>query len=102
MHDRVSAAIADDLVGVLRTSITRYGPVADELAGDFQVGDIEDGNVLIQNSLWLNVPLGDLNQHAQVVSLRDRRKWADNQIEQINLFKKKFGEVARRVVDICT
>jgi hypothetical protein len=28
------------------------------------------------------VPLGDLDRHEQVVSLRDRKKWADNQVEQ--------------------
>ncbi len=101
MHDRVETAIADDLVNALRTSITRYEPVAANLPRGYRVGDIEDANVLIQNSLWLSVPLSDLNQHEQVVSLRDRRKWADNQIEQINLFRQKFGEAAENVVRIC-
>jgi chromosome partitioning protein len=68
---------------------------------NFRIGDIEDANVLIQNSLWLNVPLSDLDQHTQVISLRDRTGWADNQIEQIELFKKKFNEVAQQVVKIC-
>ncbi len=101
MHDRVSSAISEDLVGALCKTITRYKPVAAGLPKGYQVGDIEDANVLIQNSLWLSVPLGDLAEHDQVVTLRDRRRWADNQLEQIELFKKKFGEAAGRVARIC-
>lgn len=101
MHDRVTAAISDDLVGALRRSITRYDPIAAGLPEGFRVGDIEDANVLIQNSLWLSVPLSDLDKHEQVVSLRDRRKWADNQLEQIQLFQQKFGEAAQRIARVC-
>jgi chromosome partitioning protein len=61
----------------------------------------EDANVLIRNSLWLNVPLGDLDRHEQVVSLRDRKKWADNQVEQIKLLKNKFAEAANNIVKLC-
>ena len=101
MHDRVEKAISEDLVDVLKTQITRFAPVAEGLPDGFRIGDIEDANVLIQNSLWLSVPLGDLDRHDQVVSLRDRRKWADNQLEQIQLFNQKFTEAAERVVRIC-
>jgi chromosome partitioning protein len=56
---------------------------------------------LIRSSLWLNVPLGDLDRHEQVVSLRDRKKWADNQVEQIKLLKNKFAEAANNIVKLC-
>ena len=101
MHARVVTAISDDLVAPLRKTITAYNPIASKLPENYRVGDIEDANVLIQNSLWLSVPLSDLDLHEQVVSLRDRRKWADNQIEQINLFKTKFGEAADQVITAC-
>lgn len=101
MHDRVARAINDDLVQVLHRAISRYRPVADGLPDHFRIGDIEDANVLIQNSLWLSVPLSDLNRHNQVVSLRDRRQWADNQREQIDLFRQKFSESAQSIVRIC-
>ncbi|MDC6179150.1 ParA family protein [Ralstonia solanacearum] len=101
MHERVEKAIQDDLVAKLQSSTTRYNPVATGLPANYRVGDIEDANVLIQNSLWLNVPLGDLDQHDQVVSLRDRAKWAENQIEQIQLFKRKFGEAADHLIRVC-
>lgn len=101
MHDRVSKAVAEDLVTTLGEKIKTYTPVAKSLPDNFRVGDIEDANVLIQNSLWLNVPLGELKKHEQVVSLRDRRKWADNQVEQIELFEKKFRETADNVIRLC-
>lgn len=101
MHDRLVEAIRRDLVGVLRQEITRYDPVAAGLPQNFRIGDIEDANVLIQNSLWLNVPLGDLDQHKQVTSLRDRSGWAENQEEQILLFKQKFLQAAQQIVATC-
>jgi cellulose biosynthesis protein BcsQ len=101
MHDRVVTAVADDLVAVLNNSIKRYQPVANNLPANFRIADIEDANVLIQNSLWLNVPLSDLDQHEQVISLRDRAKWAENQVEQIQLFKEKFAQAADQVIRIC-
>jgi cellulose biosynthesis protein BcsQ len=101
MHSRVATAVADDLVASLRRAITSYNPVAAGLPDNFRIGDIEDANVLIQNSLWLNVPLSDLHRHEQVVTLRDRRKWAENQVEQIQLFGRKFGEAAAHVISVC-
>ncbi len=101
MHGRVASAIADDLVTPLRQVITTYNPVADGLPDNFRIGDIEDANVLIQNSLWLSVPLSDLHLHEQVVTLRDRRKWAENQVEQIQLFQRKFGETAEHIIRVC-
>ncbi|MBO2928771.1 ParA family protein [Metapseudomonas otitidis] len=101
MHDRVAKAISEDLVSTLNNQIGSYRPTCINLPENFRIGDIEDANVLIQNSLWLNVPLSELDQHEQVISLRDRRKWADNQVEQIYLFKKKFGELAAEVIKNC-
>jgi chromosome partitioning protein len=101
MHDHVADAVIGKLVAVLEQQISSYAPVAANVNGDFRIGDIEDANVLIQNSLWLNVPLGKLDQHEQVVSLRDRKKWADNQIEQIKLLRSKFAELADNIIRIC-
>lgn len=101
MHDRVVTAVRDDLVAKLNRDIKRYHPVANNLPENYRIADIEDANVLIQNSLWLSVPLGDLDQHEQVVSLRDRAKWAENQSDQIKLFKQKFSEAADEVIRIC-
>jgi cellulose biosynthesis protein BcsQ len=101
MHDRVAKAVRYDLVDRLRASITGYIPVATMPSQDFRIGDIEDANVLIQNSLWLNVPIGQLHEHNQVVTLQDRRQWAWNQLEQIRLIRDKFNETALMITNIC-
>lgn len=98
MHDRVVQAIKEDLIKRLQENIQDFPPICNGLPENYRIGDIEDANVLIQNSLWLNVPLSDLGQHEQVVSLRDRRKWAENQIEQIDLFNGKFSELADNII----
>lgn len=101
MHDRIVEAVEDDLAEVLGTRITHYRPVADGLPENYRVGEFEDANVLIQNSLWLSVPLGELRAHQQVASLRDRQGWAENQLTQIELFRTKFEECAQRLVAVC-
>jgi cellulose biosynthesis protein BcsQ len=102
MHDRVAKAILEDLVDPLGKEIQGYTPVSGTAPVNYRIGDIEDANVLIQNSLWLNVPLGQLDKHDQVVSLQDRRRWAHNQIEQIELIRNRFDETASLITSICT
>lgn len=65
------------------------------------IGDIEDMNVLIQNSIWQSIPVGQLENVRPLQKLRDRGTWANNQIEQIRLLKRKFRELATNIVNIC-
>lgn len=101
MHDRVAKAVEEDLVNKLKKNINGYEPVATMPAGTYRIGDIEDANVLIQNSLCLNVPLGQLESHKQLGSLQDRTTWAANQIEQIRLIRTKFDSTAELIEQIC-
>lgn len=101
MHDHVVEAISNSLVIQLNKEIKSYNPVASIPTQNYMIGDIEDANVLIQNSLWLNVPIGYLDQHTQVINLQDRRTWAKNQIDQIVLIRNKFDEAARNIIKIC-
>lgn len=101
MHDRIESAITTDLVGRLKAGITTYNPVAQALPQGYRVGDIEDANVLIQNSLWLSVPIGELDKHQQVAGLQDRTTWRQNQIDQIQMLKGKFDELADNVIANC-
>jgi chromosome partitioning protein len=101
MHDRVAQAIQVDLVVNLQNKIKAFSPIASGLPNHYRIGDIEDANVLIQNSLWLSVPLGQLDNYEQVVSLQDRRKWAINQVQQIHLIRDKFAETAALLEAIC-
>jgi cellulose biosynthesis protein BcsQ len=101
MHDHVAAAIQNELVEKLHL-IEGYQAVANIDTTNYRIGDIEDANVLIQNSLWLNVPLGQLHNHRQVVNLQDRSQWAENQLDQIRLLGEKFLESADHIIRICT
>ena len=101
MHDRVVEAINDDLVSKLSQDIRSFEPVANRLPDNYRIGDIEDANVLIQNSLWLSVPIGQLGDHSQVANLQDRTQWAPNQREQIELIGGKFSELADMVQQVC-
>ena len=101
MHARVNEAISSDLVAQLNRNITGYAPVSQSLGYDWQIGDIEDANVLIQNSLWLNVPLGRLGDYQQVTSLQERSQWAPNQRAQIDLIREKFDHLAENVETHC-
>jgi cellulose biosynthesis protein BcsQ len=101
MHERLVAAIKDDLVAKLKSGITGYASVAAVRPTNYMVGDIEDANVLIQNSLWLNVPLGQLDKYQQVASLQDRRQWAHNQVDQIRLLRSKMDDLAAEVEHTC-
>ena len=102
MHERVVEAVREDLVDRLRQKIQNFVPVAPSLPEDYRIGDIEDANVLVQNSLWLSVPLARLGAHRQVASLQDRTQWAPNQREQIDLIGQKFNELATNVAALCT
>ena len=102
MHDLVAKAIQDDLVASLQTNVKDFTPIASGLPAKYRIGDIEDANVLIQNSLWLSVPLGQLDNYEQVVSLQDRRKWAANQVQQIHLIRDKFNETAQLIESVCS
>ena len=102
MHDRVVKAVTEELVKNLEKEVKGFTPIAGGLKGtSYRIGDIEDLNVLIQNSLWLSVPVGYLDEHEQVTILRDRLKWAENQIEQILLIRGKFNEIADNVISLC-
>jgi cellulose biosynthesis protein BcsQ len=103
MHDHIATAVRDGLVEPLKKSksLTGFTPVTPKATSEFRIGDIEDANVLIQNSLWLNVPIAELLNHEQLISLYDRRKWADNQMKQIELIGSKFDELANNVCTIC-
>ena len=101
LHSRITKAIKDDLVDKLEKDITRYKAISPNLPEGFRIGDIEDANVLIQNSLWQNVPLGQLHTVQQVTELQDRRAWAPNQIEQIELIRSKFEEISQNIERVC-
>lgn len=99
--DRIEKAISDSLVSSLKKEDIGYDGVASKAVNPYQIGDIEDANVLIQNSLWQNVPIGRLRTVQQVKTLQDRAAWAKNQTDQIDLLRDKFEKLANNVETIC-
>lgn len=51
LHERLGRAVNEALVVPLREKIRDYQAVLEGLPKNFQVGNIEDANVLIQNSI---------------------------------------------------
>ena len=50
MHSRIVSAIKEDLVHKLQQKIESFDPVATGLPQNYQVGDIEDANVLVKTA----------------------------------------------------
>jgi hypothetical protein len=85
------------LADTLRDRIKNYNPV--NCGDNYNVGKVEDMNVLIQNSLWLNVPAAKLAGHKQVKNLTgDKQKWSEAQFELIGKVSKQINAVADRVI----
>ena len=99
--ERLVKGITDELAAKLTESDLGYNGVAHGLPSDYLIGEIEDANVLIQNSLWQSVPLGQLHTVQQLTSLQDRSDWIWNQKEQIELLRSKFDELCERIVAVC-
>lgn len=100
-HDRLTEAVENDLVARLIPASLGYEGVAPNLPAGNLIGEVEDANVLIQNSLWQNIPLGQLHTVQQMANLQDRAAWLWNQREQIDLLRAKFEELATRIETIC-
>ena len=101
LHERLERAVNDDLVETLQSDTLGYNGVSEGLSAPYMIGDIEDANVLIQNSLWQNVPLGQLGSFQQLTNLQDHTGWAPNQVEQIALLQQKFDQLAERIETVC-
>jgi len=95
-YDRIAEAVKEHLVDNQRIECLSTIPA------DGILGQTEDMNTLIQNSIWLNVPVGELDEgHKPIKNLRDRGSWTDNQRAQIQLLKGKFQEIAENIDKHC-
>ncbi|MGI2903163.1 ParA family protein [Tolypothrix sp. VBCCA 56010] len=68
----------------------------------FYLGGIEDMNTLIQNSMWLNCPIAQLDRREPVRNLQDRGQWSPEQLDQIKRLTEAFVDIADRVIKYCT
>lgn len=75
--------------------------VAPLLGAVSMIGDVEDMNVLVQNSIWQSVPVSQLNNFRPLKNLQDKGSWAQNQRDQIELLAAKFSDAADNIIRVC-
>jgi chromosome partitioning protein len=83
----------------LKNSVKGYDAVLNKKDLSYNIGTVEDMNVLIQNSLWLSVPASKLKDHQQVKSLTgDKQKWSEAQLVLIDKISTQIGAVADNII----
>ncbi|GJE25639.1 ParA family protein [Methylobacterium organophilum] len=98
-YEHIKAA-NERLAKDLTENIKEYNPVLKTDNNDLNMGKVEDMNVLIQNSLWLNVPASKLDQHLQVKNLSgDKQKWSEAQITLIKKIRKQTNSLAVNIIN---
>lgn len=100
-YEKMKNAVSKDLVENLRSSPAGPSSVLANHPPDFLLGQVEDMNVLVQNSILLSCPIAILDQQQQVKDLQDRRSWTDNQKGQIDDLRKAFMQIADNVINYC-
>jgi chromosome partitioning protein len=96
---RLSEVVIKDLVAPMES--LNYNGVASNIPKDYLIGDIEDANVLIQNSLWQSVPLGQLESVRPFTEFQHRTGWSHDQADLINILREKFVELSQNIETIC-
>lgn len=87
------------LAETLKKTITHYDPVLEADLKSYNIGNVEDMNVLIQNSLWQNVPATRLNEFQQVKNLSgDKQKWSAAQLELIGKLQAQIGRATDVII----
>eukprot|EP01012_Entosiphon_sulcatum_P012834 TRINITY_DN18134_c0_g1_i2.p1 TRINITY_DN18134_c0_g1~~TRINITY_DN18134_c0_g1_i2.p1 ORF type:complete len:345 (+),score=17.48 TRINITY_DN18134_c0_g1_i2:145-1179(+) len=81
-------------------NVKKYSAVAGLTNSDYNIGQVEDMNVLIQNSLWQSIPASKLDQHQQVKNLSgDKQKWSDAQLTLIRKIRTQIETIADNIIN---
>lgn len=95
----IEQAVSAQLVAPL--SKKRINLVAKTLASPYQVGEIEDMNVLVQNSLHYNVPVSKLRDFKPMAHDGSTGGWSQNQKLLIERLGTKFDVLADMIIKHC-
>lgn len=88
------------LAGDIRKNIKNYDPVLDMKNDGFNIGSVEDMNVIIQNSLWQSIPAHKMDKHQQVKNLTaDKQKWSEAQINLIGDINTQVEKIANNIIN---
>ncbi|WP_247893720.1 ParA family protein [Azospirillum endophyticum] len=83
----------------LNQHVKSYAAVREIDGESYNIGKVEDMNVLMQNSLWLNVPAAKLDQHKQVKNLTgDKQKWSEAQLKLIGKVRRQINAIADKII----
>ncbi|MGB2841274.1 MAG: ParA family protein [Halobacteriota archaeon] len=93
--DNISQSVKTEIIG------NQDIEVAENLPANYMLGDTEDMNVLIQNSIWQSVPVSQLAHFRPLKTLQNKGSWARNQLSQIELLDKKFEGIADNIILSC-
>jgi chromosome partitioning protein len=94
-YDKISDSVKNDLVEKLNPHVCQ------ELPKDYLIGRIEDMNVLVQNSIWQNVPISNLHKFSPIKSLQGSGSWSSSQSELISKLRDRFLEIADNIIKSC-
>lgn len=94
-HDNIATSIQENIIS--NSNIVS----ATGLPPNSKVGEIEDMNVLVQNSTWQNTPVSQLETYHPLQKLQRRVNWSKSQIAQIRMLGHKFEEIADSIINIC-
>lgn len=72
--------------------------ICGDVGGDGVIGEVEDMNVLIQNSIWQSIPIRNLRGVGPLKTLQEKGNWASNQIRQIGEIGNAFDEIAKKII----
>jgi cellulose biosynthesis protein BcsQ len=98
-YDNIAAA-NQRLAVDLALNLKSYPAVASVISADYNIGKVEDMNVLIQNSLWQSVPVSKLESYGQVQDLTgNKQKWSENQLRLITIVRNQINAVAKGIIN---
>ncbi|WP_454700860.1 ParA family protein [Agrobacterium burrii] len=87
------------LVEELESKVKTYAAVHDFVQDDYYMGGVEDMNVIVQNSLWQNIPAHKLKDHLQIRELTgNKQKWSKAQLELIGKINTQIDEIAKNII----
>ena len=100
MSSKIESAV-QNLVEKLGQNITDYPSVIQNPPSqNFYLGGIEDMNVIIQNSMWLNRPIATVEEESPVKDLQ-KGSWSPQQLVLIRELTAAFNSIADNLIKSC-
>jgi chromosome partitioning protein len=96
-HKTIIEAVKNTLIPPLKKNIGSYMSIPN-FVSEFEVGGIEDLNVMAPDSIIQNIPIAYLSKVKPTNALRGRGQWATNQIDLMNRMAGEYSKIADYVV----